>query len=79
MVKLEEDGNNKWSHRDKKTAVSDLFEHNLEELLGFYEAERVPLWRQWYKGSGLAGDGYDKTETFKDQVNHVEQVLLDER
>jgi hypothetical protein len=42
-------------------------------------AKGVSIWKQWYDGSGLAKNGYDKTKEWRDLLKKVELVLLNNR
>ena len=79
---VEEDaktGHRKWVKRDKTKTISDMAERNLDELVEKHGAKGVAIWKQWYEGSGLAKDGYDKTKEWRDIIKKVELVLLNNR
>ena len=71
MQVVEEDVNRRlrWREKDRKATIEKLVEHNLEELVDVHGAEKVFLWKSWYKSTGLADAGYDKTDAWK-RVNN---------
>ena len=79
VVETTATGDQQWVHRDRKATICELVEDSLDELSDVYGADKSALWRQWYDSSGLAKEGYDKTEAYKTQLAKVEQVLLDMR
>ena len=79
---LEHDSTKKrmrWVEKDKKEEINKLTDLNLDELKDRYSADKVGVWRQWYNESGLADNGYDKTQTWKNLVKQVENVLVTNR
>lgn len=51
----------------------------LEELKEKHKALRVAVWKQWYEESGLSGNGYYKTDAWKEIQKQVELLLLNNR
>ena len=81
MQVVEEDVNRRlrWREKDRKATIEKLVEHNLEELVDVHGAEKVFLWKSWYKSTGLADAGYDKTDAWKRVNNDVENMLISQR
>ena len=78
MQVVEEDMSKRlrWTEKDRKKMIERLVEANLDELTETHGAERVAIWRGWYKRTGLDRDGFDKTYEFKRIQDDVERMLL---
>lgn len=75
----EKDGKRVWTLKDKKRTLESMAESNLSEMVDEYDARSSKSWKQWYESSGLGGEGYDKTESFKDLVHDINLTLLNHR
>lgn len=78
MQIMEEDdsGTPKWVHVDKINVLQELAESNLEELKDRYGASEWKMWKKWY--DGLGDECYDKMQ-WRDLVNKIELVLINNR
>lgn len=79
---VEEDRNGKrrrWVDKDRKELLSQLTDTSLDELLEHYNAGNDVMWNHWFKNSRLNDEGYDKTETFREIVRKVENVITSQR
>lgn len=79
VVEEDQDGTRKWVQRDRNQTIYDMTESNLEELKEKHKALRVAVWKQWYEESGLSGNGYYKTDAWKEIQKQVELLLLNNR
>lgn len=77
---VEQNSNGKrWVDKDRKEMLSQLTDTSLDELIEYYDAEKDVMWNNWFKKSRLNDDGYDKTDTFREIVRKVENVITSQR
>ena len=69
----------RWTETDRNAMLDQLVECNLEELTEVHKAGRVPVWGDWYRRTGLAAHGYDKTDAWRQIRRQVEHMLLSQR
>ena len=75
------DGSNtlRWTEREKKHVIEELVEVSLDELASAHGAKKVAAWEYWYRKSGLAHDGYEKTAAWRKVNADVENLILTQR
>lgn len=79
IVEMDASKRLRWTEKDKKRMLEKIVEDNIEELVDTHGAEQVASWKHWYRGSGLADEGYDKTEAWKRIQSDVENMLLSQK
>lgn len=74
---VEEDSNKRlrWVDKDRKTMLCAMTDTSLEQLIDQFNAENYKIWNDWFEGSGLKHEGYDKTEAFKEIMTKVENMI----
>ena len=80
VVEEDKDGKRRrWVDKDRQEILSKITDASLDELIEHYNAGNDVLWNKWFENNGLKDEGYDKTETFRQLVRKVENVITSQR